>query len=117
MCLFMSKFNNFVFYGGAVTGTNPLNRTGEQRSAIQIGADNLMSLRVGVNKIAGQLRSPGSGRTLRIDRVWHWEMEIVHPGTEEAEIEGDFAAWLKEGLAEIDGLGIETRRGACLKSS
>ena len=81
MRLFMGKFDNLVLYRGTVTGANPFNRPGEQRGAMQILADDLMSLGIGINEITGQLRSPGSRHTLRIDRVWLWEMMIVHSGT------------------------------------
>src|SRR4030042_3025 len=107
----MGKFDNLILYRGTVTGANPLNRSCEQRGTIKILADNLMSLGIGVNEITGQLRPPGSGLTLRIDRIWRWKLMIIHHTAEETKIERYFASRLKDGFAEINGSGIEAGGG------
>ena len=58
VAVFVGKAYNFVLKTGAVAWSNPFDDAGEHWGAIQIGPDNLVSFRLGMNQVTRDLRSP-----------------------------------------------------------
>ena len=104
----MSKANDLVLYRGAIPGADPVNEAGEQRGPIQVRANYVMGLFIGVNQIAGELRSP-RGRGQGVDGIRVGEFGVPPPLRPEAEVERDLAAWLDGRLFKIDGSSIDAR--------
>ena len=116
--LLVGKTDQLFFKGGAVTWSSGLDRAWRDLRTIQVIADHLMGVRVGVDAIAGNLwaprRLPGDGvdrigRLLEIVRV---RQIRIRSGVrrQKTEIQRLSAARLYGRLGKVDRAGVDARR-------
>ena len=97
MAIFISEFDDFVFDRGAVTRTAAVNLTAVHRSAMQVVANQIVHLRIGISDPTRHLLDR---KIITEKRKWLWGI----------------VAGLNFGFAVVDGPTVEPRRRAGFES-